>query len=81
MFWQHFIKKLEENSYCYRFNRFLYRITGFEEPLNLIGIQMGREGVEDALMVVVEPLDFLLGHHFDEDGSLVDRTEGERLKL
>ena len=42
---------------------------------------MGGEGIEDALMVVVEPLDFLLGHHLADDGSLVDGTEGERLEL
>ena len=42
---------------------------------------MGGEGIEDALMVVVEPLDFLLGHHLDKDRSLVDGTEGERLEL
>ena len=42
---------------------------------------MGREGIEDALMVVVEPLDFFLSHHLDEDGSLIDGTERERLEL
>ena len=41
----------------------------------------GGEGIEDVLMVVVEPLDFLLGHHLADDGSLVDGTEGERLEL
>ena len=42
---------------------------------------MGRKGVEDVLVVVVEPGDFLRQEHIDEDRRLVDGTEGERLEL
>ena len=55
--------------------------AGFAEPGGFFCKEMGGEGIEDALMVVVEPLDFLLGHHLNEDGGLVDGTEGERLEL
>ena len=60
---------------------FLYRLAGFAEPGGFFYREMGGEGIEDALMVVVEPLDFLLGHHLDENGGFVDGTEGERLEL
>jgi hypothetical protein len=38
---------------------------------------MRREGVKDVLMVLVEPVEFLWGHHVEDDGGLVDGTKGE----
>ena len=55
--------------------------AGGAEPLHLVGREMGREGIEDTLMVLVEPVDFLWQHHLKDDRSLVDGTEGERLEL
>ena len=42
---------------------------------------MGREGVEDPLVVGVEPVEFFLRQQIGEDGSLIDGTEGERIEL
>ena len=42
---------------------------------------MVRESFKHALVIIVEPLDFLWQHHLTDDGSLVDGTEGERLEL
>ena len=55
--------------------------AGGTEPGGFGGGEMGGEGVEDALMVGVEPREFLGQEHVDEDGDGVDGTEGERLEL
>ena len=55
--------------------------TSLPKPICFIVGEIGRKGIEDALMVVVEPVDFLRQKHINEDRSLVDGTEGERLEL
>lgn len=42
---------------------------------------MGREGIEDTLVILVEPVHLLLKHHLTDNRRLVDRTERERLEL
>ena len=42
---------------------------------------MGREGIEDTLVVGIKPVDLFLKKHILYNRSLVDRAEGERLKL
>ena len=55
--------------------------AGISQPLFLIFREVRREHVEHALMVGVKPVDFFLQKHLLHDGLLVDRTEGQRLKL
>ena len=54
---------------------------GVVEPLAVGGVEMGREAVEDHLVVVVEPCALVVGEECDVDGCGVDGTERERLEL
>ena len=47
----------------------------------MVIVEIGREGVENALVVGVEPADFLGQHLLDDDGAQVDGTEREGLEL
>ena len=51
--------------------------AGLAEPFLLVGVEVRREAVEDCLVVLVQPVDFLLQHHLANDGALVDGTECE----
>jgi hypothetical protein len=42
---------------------------------------MGREGIEDVLVIGVEPFYLLRGHHIQDNRSLVNGTEGKRFEL
>ena len=55
--------------------------AGLPKPNYFVVGEMRRKGVEDALVIVIEPFDFLGQEHVDENRCLVDGTEGERLEL